>query len=146
GTLSGGTRVTDYAYDSTGAFLHTITHHVGSKTLVKTQNWNQALGEKTAIIDPNGETTSLQYDGFGRLSDKTLPAGDGVTTTRAPCGTCDNVPHAAYEVTATRDSGGSATKIYDSLGRVLRTKAPRREGKVAITDTRYDNLGRKKKT
>lgn len=146
-TLSGGTRVTDYGYDSSGAFLRTTTRYDGDTDVVTTENWDKGLGVQTGAVDPNGNTTTMAYDDFGRLKKKTQPTGASVTITRTGCGSC-GVANAAYEVTATRHDaaghpGGSETSVYDSLGRKLRMMEPRKEGKIAISDMTYDALGRK---
>lgn len=82
-TTSGCLRYGRVDYDPEFAQLATAEHlQVGpgaSDVLTYSGEWDRGLGAITNSTDPNGLTTSVTYDGLGRLTSVTPPAVGGCT-------------------------------------------------------------------
>ena len=94
------------------------------------------------VTDPNGITTTLQYDGLGRLTD--------VWGYNRPTSSAANdiysyaVSDSAPTVVTTQklnDAGGyvTSTTLYDALLRVRQTQYPTPQGGILVTDHFYDS-------
>lgn len=90
----------------------TVTYKNGERRL-----FSYASGSLTAIIDRNGNTTQLTYDGLNRLVTVTDPASRHLTFTYAN--------NTSYLVTGvTSDVGPSLTYTYDSQNRLIQVTRP----------------------
>ncbi len=90
----------------------TVTYKNGERRL-----FNYASGSLTAIIDRNGNTTQLTYDGLNRLVTVTDPVSRHLTFTYASS--------SSYLVTGvTSDVGLSLTYTYDAQNRLIQVTKP----------------------
>ncbi|MEK6528127.1 MAG: RHS repeat-associated core domain-containing protein, partial [Nitrospirota bacterium] len=105
------------------------------------------FGKPLTEIDPNYNTTSYQYDVFGRLikvknpNDMESPYGT-VSYYYLDFGTVGNQRVVAY---ATEQSGTGnyiwTETYFDGLGRTIKTRAEGPDSKVIAQQTFYDNMG-----
>jgi RHS repeat-associated protein len=70
GTVLTGGIETRISYDTTGLFIEDERHvgSTGDADFVWQAEWDKTLGLVTAITEPNGHTTHLRYDSFGRFT------------------------------------------------------------------------------
>jgi YD repeat-containing protein len=128
---------TTYQYNSRG-LLTRVTDAAGNLTTI-TYN---ALGQKTAMNDPDmgswtyaydplgnlqtqtdarGCVTTLTYDSLNRLTGKTYSGPGGCDPTPDVTYTYDTGPNGLGRRTAMTDGSGSTTWEYDRLGRMVKT-------------------------
>ncbi|ASV12352.1 RHS repeat domain-containing protein [Leptospira santarosai] len=108
-----------------------------------------AFGDLTSSTNAKGVTTTLSYDGIGRILTKNIPEGNIAYTYDSFSGS----ENALGRLVRIEDGNQSKTFSYDKLGRVkkeirtiLATSAgnplPTETQGPYITETRYDLLGR----
>ncbi|MDN5863592.1 MAG: hypothetical protein L0I62_00005, partial [Gammaproteobacteria bacterium] len=133
-------RVTQFGYDSHGAFRTSVTDPLGEETSI---HWNKALGVKTSVTAPNGATTTIQHDGFGRIRQAALPSG-AYTEIRYFACTQSCSRWAYFARFRTYDAGGGLVgnrrRYVDRYGRTY-AKTVIRGGKWVQSLTRYNALG-----
>jgi YD repeat-containing protein len=132
---------------SQGSTFNTLTFQSGEQ-----RRFDNSTGKLIAIVDRNGNVTSLTYDSLGRLVTVTDPASRSLTFSYAP---------SSYVVAGVSSSvGTSVTYGYDTQGRLstvteqdlssfnftynsqsLITQVTDSLGKVLETHT-YDSIGR----
>jgi RHS repeat-associated protein len=91
-----------------------------------TYEYDERFGVPTVFEDPNGLSQTWQYDAFGRLERHTGADGSATTTTYDLAEYDDTglFPVAAVlKQTTTMDGGGRRVDEFDSLGRLVRTRA-----------------------
>ena len=73
---------TYYRYSSTysSAYLTKQSILVGTQNVTTTYTYNSNTGDMLSETDPNGQTTSYQYDALDRVTQVTYPAISGVST------------------------------------------------------------------
>lgn len=138
------TRTTTADYTTyQGEYPDWVENALNQKT---TLTWYPALGLKHAVTDPNGQTTSFDYDAFGRMTGEESP--DGVTTGwvyNSCTGSC--IVNGVYSVSQSITSSGGAQSIstgstvYDAEGRVIKVNKPLLGGVLTHVDTDYNQLG-----
>ncbi len=104
----------------------------------------------TSSTDLNGQTTTVTYDGLGRMTSQTLPGEtSGQTTTSRTytyfCGA--NMPQSPCLEVDTTQRLDSATTItsrafYDGLGRLVETRSPSPNTQDVVQYRYYDASGR----
>jgi RHS repeat-associated protein len=147
------------AYDGNGnptSTAYTETDGVTTKTVVTnalgrgtTTTLDPERGLPVTVTDPNGITTTMHYDGLGRLTD-VWRYGRATTSSASDIYSYD-VSQSGPTVVTTQtlnDEGGYVTSatLYDSLLRVRQTQAPTPQGGVLVTDHFYDSRGWEWKT
>jgi RHS repeat-associated protein len=118
---------------------------------VTTTTLAPAWGSPTKIVDQNGRTTELAYDGLGRLTQVWLPGRD---RTGSPSMSYSylirNDGPVAVTTSQLNSTNGYTTfhTLYDGLLRPRQTQAPEAgtQGGRIIVDTFYDSAGRSWKT
>nr|MBA3946055.1 hypothetical protein [Herpetosiphonaceae bacterium] len=141
-------RTTTTAYDATfHAFPISMTHPVvNGVALTEQAGYDYQLGLLNSVTDPNGNTTTAQYDVFGRMTLLFKPGDDPNYPSR-------NVLYYDMEfpfhvVTGLHDDAtflGDYHEIqhfYDGLGQEIQTKTE--SGEVAqniVVDKQYDGRG-----
>lgn len=102
-------RTTTVNWGTSGRFPTTVTNAL-SQTTVNT--WNAALAVPSGTTDPNGLTTSWQYDAFGRRTKETRPDTTYTTWTLSANGPgCD--PRARSYVLETPYTTGGSPIAYN---------------------------------
>ena len=162
-------RETRYSYDSKGRLARTVKN-----PLLHTQTtvFDYDRGLPLEVTGPNGLTSEVRYDDFGRKVLEIAPDGQAVETEYFYCTgygpvaeqvSCSGVTHARYVVVTTPRRyiwstetlsgkiGPQATVYFDNMNRPLRTEVERTASiddngvetvKIATADTVYDNRGR----
>ena len=99
--------LTSFAYDASGTLIKTI-NALGQQTQV-TQHTGGGLPQ--TLVDPNGVTTQLAYDGRLRLTSSTTNTAAGALTTQYAWDATGNL------VSATLPDGSRVTNTYDTAHR-----------------------------
>lgn len=130
---AGQSRTDRLGYDSDGLHVTAVTNPLGHASRATVHS---GLGVPLSRTDPNGVTTTMRYDGFGRRRE-----------TNNADGSFEHIEHqflfGAHAV-FTRDAGGGFDiSVLDPLGREKSSGVtPFGGGTQAFTDTTYDPLGR----
>lgn len=132
-------RTTTTTYDSLGRATRACNTYGECETYAF--NNEGMLASKT---DLNNVTTSLSYDGFGRMLKEAR--ADGTSTTKrtyfTSSGSCGSLASHAYTCVVTTASGSSPViEQFDSLGRSIRTIKVGFDGRNVYSDTEYNHLG-----
>ncbi|EMO21338.1 virulence plasmid 65kDa B protein [Leptospira santarosai str. HAI134] len=133
-----------WSYDAFGKLRGESDPDLG----VSSYNYN-AFGDLTSSTNAKGITTTLSYDGIGRILIKSIPEGNIAYTYDSFSGS----ENALGRLVRIEDSNQTKTFSYDKLGRVkkeIRTILATSSGNPLptetqgpyITETRYDLLGR----
>ncbi len=128
-------RTTTVNWGTAGRFPTMVTNALNQTTV---NTWNAALAVPSSTTDPNGLTTSWQYDAFGRRTRETRPDTTYTTWTLAASGPgCD--PRARYYVLETpyTTSGNAITYNYVFLDRFDR---PVNEYRWSFAGNSYDTV------
>ncbi len=133
--------VTQFGYDSTGAFLSQITYPpTNGVQHVETFAFDSNTGLITSHTDQNQQTTSYGYDVMRRLTSVTYPPGGGSETYSYN----DSTPNPSFTYTKQINSSTNYVQIgvVDGFGRPIRTQLQSDPGGVTYADTTYDALHR----
>ncbi|MDI7237873.1 RHS repeat-associated core domain-containing protein [Leptospira santarosai] len=133
-----------WSYDAFGKLRGESDPDLG----VSSYNYN-AFGDLTSSTNAKGITTTLSYDGIGRILIKSIPEGNIAYTYDSFSGS----ENALGRLVRIEDSNQSKTFSYDKLGRVKKetrtilaissgNPLPTETQGPYITETRYDLLGR----
>lgn len=133
----------DYEYDAMGRLV--------AKDDPYETSWTYDIRDRVvAVTDAQGNTTSYEYDGEGRLTKETLPSGRETTWTYDAAGRLasatdglGNTSHYDYDpagrlTSITLPRGGQYTYSYDAVGRLQTETDPLGE----VTSYGYDAVGR----
>ncbi|MGX5359722.1 RHS repeat-associated core domain-containing protein [Kocuria sp. KH4] len=134
---AGNQRVTTYSYDADSFRPTSIGKELGDgmPAHVTRMTVHPGLGVPLSTTDPNGVTTTMKYDWFGRIRETNRADGSFEKTSYD----FDHNPH----MIAQTSSDGRVTFTYlDTLGREHRKMVTGFKGSWATTDTSYDKLGR----
>jgi RHS repeat-associated protein len=149
GTNVSPPRVTLFDYTtstSPGQFLMTHTNALNQSTKF---SWDDARGLPLTQQDPNGFTTSWQYDDFGRQVHQVRADGTGSRRTYFPCKAsnsyCGDSLLRFMVQEDERDTGDKPRSysylFYDSLGRVKYDETAGFSGALSVVTTLYDARG-----
>ena len=128
-----------------GRFLRWTTNALSQQT---SYGWDEALGLRTSLTDPNQLTTSWVYDNFGRLTRETRPDGTATTISYIDCATdgCLDGNNKLIVKEATLDMGGATVReqwaYFDRFNRPLATRSTLVTGGLSRVERRYDPFGR----
>ena len=133
---AGNARAMTYGYDGDGLHRTSITRtpEPGATPHVTSSVVHSGLGVTLSSTDPNGVTTAMSYDWFGRLRE----------TNRAD-GSFEHIDHVlfgAHLISTTSSGGGGTFTELDALGREKTRSVKAFNGGWAATRTTYDQLGR----
>ncbi len=141
---------TDSAGHGTGEFPTSSTGVVSpSLNLTAGTTWDYAKSIQSAVTDPNGNSSGLTTDSFGRAATATKPDGSSISWAYAFCPGTASPPYcptsAVYEVTVSRSDGTSSFvtgySAYDMRGRVIQQGSVLLGGVISRVDTTYDAMG-----
>ncbi|HEV2226817.1 MAG TPA: hypothetical protein VGR56_08450 [Nitrososphaerales archaeon] len=125
-------RVTYFRYSSTysSAYLTKQSILVGTQNITTTWTYDLTKGVMLSTTDPNGQTTSYQYDALDRVTLITYPAIGGVSAQKSF--SYDDVKN----IVTTTDENNAVTKDYfDGTNRKSRTE--RWNGTSLYSTVRY---------
>ncbi|MGW3644952.1 ricin-type beta-trefoil lectin domain protein [Streptomyces sp. NPDC000878] len=131
----------------------------GAETgLISVTTVEPGRGATLTSTDPNGRSTSYEYDALGRTTaawDPTQPATDDPTA-RYTYNTVENEPVSVVTESLERNPTSAAdgtkavytasTAIYDGLGRERQSQTPAVGGGKLVTDTFHNSSGQVSKT
>lgn len=151
-TLSTGGRTTGAVYTGNGEFSTTSRAKLSDGVTMTSYNtWRYDFGVEATSTDPNGLTTTTQYDGYGRSIKVTKPDGTSTVRNYQWCSAAPVFPCAGgagvYEVSTQQVANDGSTTIntgygvYDAGGRVVERGAVLLGGVLSKVDTTYDNYG-----
>ncbi|WP_111959597.1 RHS repeat-associated core domain-containing protein [Chryseobacterium lathyri] len=132
--LDGNSKTESVLYDSQGRFLVKRTDNLGLVTVFTHNAWGQML----AKTDPDNNTITNTYDGWGKL----MSVASSLLGTTTYQYEKDNL----YNVTITQnDSDGGVSKSFtDKLGKEYKTSTKAfGQGQYVSKEVQYDILGRK---
>jgi RHS repeat-associated protein len=134
------------AYTSAGGGLVTQTVLTNALGHTTTTTINPAWGVPTKVVDPNGKTTEVTYDGLGRLTAVWQPGRDKATQTASSTFSylVSNTAPSAVGTNTLNAAGNYLTSyaLYDGLLRPRQTQSPSPSGGRLLTDIFYDSAGR----
>ncbi|EGF89900.1 RHS Repeat family protein [Asticcacaulis biprosthecium C19] len=143
----GPDRITKNTYDDAGQLLQVDQAYGTSVQRAYARYTYTVNGQKWTEKDANGNLTTLEYDGFGRLKKLRYP------NTAIGAGTSSTTDYEDYTYDANgnrqtwrRRNGATISYSYDKLNRVTLEDQPAITGVQTATEkdvyTRYDSLGR----
>jgi YD repeat-containing protein len=131
-------RTTKTTFDSNKRFVLTTANPFNH---IKTQVYDQLLGNVITDTSPNGLSLSYEYDGFGRKTREVRP--DGTITQLFYLNCSGNCPANAFYKTIELSTGlAPVTTYFDILDRKLRSEAKNFNGQMVLSDSIYDWHGR----
>lgn len=135
--------VAKMTYTSNGRFPATITNALKH---TETKMFDARHGAVTSVKDPNGLTTSMQYDGFGRKTKQSMPDGTEIYTYQKQCGNA--CPTNAVNVLVQDSMRGDvrvavpSLVFSDSSAHPVRTVTWGFDGRMIGSEVIYDSQGR----
>ena len=139
--------VTTTSYDSTYTYPTTVTNQYFGFSSSKI--YDPRYGKPLTETDINGNTTTYQYDVFGRPA-KVINPYDNTSTEGTQSIYYENFGlGVGSQRVATHSTEQSGTGNYlwqenyfDGFGRTIMTRSEGPDGKVIVTETIYDTMGR----
>jgi RHS repeat-associated protein len=140
-------RVTTTNWGTTGQFPMSVQDpSLQGTSNYYTFNYNFSYGKKSSATDPNGITTSWQYDGFGRKNLETRPDGTYTTSTYLDMKNYGYNDHGLLINTNVYASNGTAISGHDTghdpIGRFVVQVDENMSGGYNQSSVSYDSLGR----
>lgn len=140
--MSARTSTTSYSNGTytTGQFQLSTTNALGQTSSAA---WNYDLGVPTSSTDPNGISTSWEYDAYGRRTRENHPDGTYTTWDYRHCGAgavCDMWIEKNDRL-ATGTSIGRALQHFDQFDRQIYDYQQRFDGNFNISSWDFDALG-----
>jgi RHS repeat-associated protein len=138
-------RITAIYWGTTGRFPETVTNALSQVT---TFTWNQALGVRTGVIDPNSHDVITDYDVFGRVRRVTRPDDTATDYVLGWCtaSTCPADANLRTSVTQIeRDTANneitSSYAFFDQFERATWTQSKVLSGALSTTRAMYNARG-----
>ncbi len=133
----------DVVYEAKGRFPQVVKNALGQ---AETRTYAPATGALLSVVDPNQLTTRWEYDGFGRKTREVRADG---TESRYYFKQCPSGCPAYAASVAIVDHLKGAERIAvpslvysDNAGHVVRSQSYGFDGRVVVSDSRYDSRGR----
>ncbi len=136
-------RIENFEYDSSGRFLTSSTDIEG---LTSTFDYNQTTGALLTKTNPFNQTTTYEYDGWGRPTNETDYLENQTTIALTTITLQNNNDYDAEGVmkTVTAADGSIIKSIYNPFGwLILKMSNSTIDGSWVEAETQYDALGRK---
>lgn len=138
--VSGGvSRTTSSGYDGDEEylFLSRTTNALGHTSRY---NFHRLQGKVAKVTSPNGVTTALEYDGFGRPQHHVRHGGIDALMLYERIDDGNGRSH--IETSTQFEEGTTLNTVHDRRGRPLRSERVTSDGTVAYVEQTYDSLGR----
>lgn len=133
-------RISSVQYEATGRFIVIATNPLGQKIY---QTPDPRFGTMFSTDDLNDLTTTMQYDGFGRLIMQANPDGSKSQTTFSwVTNPPDPAKGAVYSEKIDFTGRPSVIKYYDQLNRLIAKSTQGFDGRTVWQITQYDELDR----
>ena len=139
-TSGGQTRYSELAFDSRYRFAVSETNTLGQTV---TTEYDHKTGNALMSADAEGLRTSYTYDGFGRLTGKTLPDMNQVTYSTVWAE--DEITGSLYKATAQQQGFPAATTYFNRQGKEIRSVGKNMNGQSIYKDTEYYTDGKLKR-
>ncbi len=129
-------------YDTTSTYPISTTNPLLHKSTVQYYGVNNVpadnglYGQKKSETDPNGATTTYEYDLFGR---KTKITRADSSWTRWSYNAFGSV--GSQHVRTDTSAGTWSEDYFDGLGRILRTRSNGPDAKIIVSEKQFDNRG-----
>jgi len=124
-------------YEDKGRFPIQETNAAGHE---EDRSFDPLLGNVLTHTGPNGLTTELEYDTYGRLVRQVFPDGTEALTDYRDCtGICP--PDASYYVQKRKSGGAREQVFFDALGREVRKAIAGFDGRMIYVDTERNRIG-----
>jgi RHS repeat-associated protein len=137
-------RITSIDWGTSGQFPSLVTNALGQQTHLA---YNTSYGLPSSLTDPNGISTSWQYDTFGRKIKELRPDGTSTTWAYNSCvtGGCLNSLNKMTVVQTAVNTDSSTFSIQntylDLFDRTMVTSKLMANGNFDSNEVDYDNLG-----
>lgn len=138
-------RTTTLNWGTAGRFLETITNPLSQVT---TFTWDQVLGVRTGVIDPNSHDVATEYDPFGRMRRVTRPDDTATDYVLAWCtpSTCPvDANLRTYVTQIERDTANneitSSYAFFDQFDRPIWTQSKVLSGALSTSRAIYNARG-----
>jgi RHS repeat-associated protein len=138
-------RATAINWGTTGQFPTQVTNPLNQ---ISYPTFDSVTGQPLSYRDPNGITTSWQYDAFGRKNKEIRPDGTLTVFVYSDCvalGGCVFGPHSlalsTYNYSTTGVDLSDGTTFFDQMERPVMANTVNIAGTYDRSDVRYDNLG-----
>jgi len=136
-TANNVSRTTSYTYESDNIRVHTITDPLSHSTTSTYDSYGRLYTRQDYL----GNTVTYQYDGMGRPYIVSSTDGNQTTTTLSWENPASTPLNARYSVTESGNDGSQSKKWFDRFGREIRSDVKGFDGRLIITETRYNYKG-----
>ncbi len=138
---NGNATTTAYTMTNGVTTAETVTNALGQAT---TTTYDPLRGLPLTVTDPNGITTTMEYDGLGRVIDVWeygRPTSDPANYIYT-YDVSNSAPTLVISEQLNDESGYvTSTTLYDALLRVRQTQVPTPQGGILVSDDFYDSRG-----
>jgi len=145
-------RQTTVGWGTTGQFPMTVVDPTGAATGTTSYDYDFRFGLRSQVVDPNGLSTTDQYDSFGRKTREDRPDKTYTTwtyqafpnlscNTFASCGILRSVSN-RYDYDTSGNILAQGGSSYDPVDREFEAGRLMPGSKDSVVDTYYDSLGR----
>lgn len=134
--------ITSIAYDASNTFPTIVTNPLGQQSVTQYYGVDGVLadtglyGQVKSSTDPNGASTTVIYDAFGRKTKETLPDGTWASLSYNNFGTVGS-----QHVRTVNSAGLWKASFFDGLGRTIKEKSSGPDNKTIVVDTVYNATG-----
>ena len=136
-------RKTEYFYDQWGNHVDRIVSYVDGATNPEVNySWDYKNAVPESLENAQGQTTTWEYDAFGRLEKETRPDGTTTVTDYVDCLDCWIPGKGRVRIDRTDSSGFVSTELLDRYGRRLALQDRLPKGTSSRYTLLYDTRGR----
>jgi len=135
-------KIATITYDSSNTFPTTVTNPLGQQTVISYYGVDGVLadnglyGQEKSVTDPNGATTTMVYDKFGRKWYQNLPDSFWTVWTYNDSGLVGT-----QNVRTSNAAGLWSESYFDGLGRIIKERKSGPDSKIIVTEKRYNPRG-----
>ena len=131
------TRTSYTTFSTNGRFTTTLSNQLGH---AEHRQYDAITGLITTLTDANGNTSTTQFDGFGRKLREEAPDGNWMTYAYTKCaGNCPT--NAKYYIEQNASNGNPSRTYLDILDRAISTQSINFDGATVIVDKYFNRRG-----